>query len=164
MRKNKRTRAHVFKPFLLFIAVPLMLLFLSCGRDNGTATSGGENTGTSNTGSSDTGGSDTGGSDTGTSNTVQSVTCPADTAAVSMKDQTFNPQSITVPVNTVVKWTNNDPATGPNWWVTSGDVPENGSFSIPPFGPGKSECLKFTAPGTYNYHCDPEVQGVVIVE
>lgn len=162
MKKNPGTRLHVFKPFLLSVALPLViLLFPACGEENGPATLSGENTGTVNTGTSNTGTPNT-----ESISTVQSVTpCPAEAVEVSLKDQSFDPQSITIPVNTVVKWINNDDlSTGPNWWVTSGDVPENGSFSIPPFGPGKSECLQFTAPGTCNYHCNPDVQGVVIVE
>ncbi|OGW41620.1 MAG: hypothetical protein A2010_14875 [Nitrospirae bacterium GWD2_57_9] len=151
MKKNL-PMLPVFRTFSVAAATALVLLLcVACGRDNSSIddSSDPRNVNSGNTAVS--------------LSKVQLIPCPATgTKDISMKNQTFDPDYVTVPVNTVVKWTNN--GSGENWWVISGEVPENGAFHIPPFGLGKSECAKFTAPGTYNYHCNPEVKGVVIVK
>jgi len=83
--------------------------------------------------------------------TVQSVACPGSgTTDVSIQDFLFNPANISVSVNTIVRWTNNGAA---DHTVTSTGVPANGSFDSGTMGPGASACFKFTALGTFNYHC-----------
>jgi plastocyanin len=88
--------------------------------------------------------------------TVQAVACPAsgttDVSIVSMTAPGFNPSSITVPVNTIVKWTNNDATMTPHT-VTSTTVPLYGAFDSGQMSFGSSVCFKFTSAGTFNYHC-----------
>lgn len=88
-----------------------------------------------------------------TTSTVQVVACPAsgttDVSIVSMIAPGFNPSSLTVPVNTTVKWTNIDTILHT---VTGTTVPANGAFDVQ-VNPGASVCLKFTSAGTFNYHC-----------
>ncbi len=98
-----------------------------------------------------------GGGDTPTSvgvtptSTVQLVACPGTgTADVTIQDFSFSPQSITAAVNSIVKWTNNGPSTHT---VTGTTVPANGAFDSSHVSAGTSVCFKFTAAGTYNYHC-----------
>ena len=85
--------------------------------------------------------------------TVQVVACPVGgTTDISIVNSTaagFTPAGIAVPVNTTVKWTNND---GNSHTVTSTTVPANGSFDVP-VNPGTSVCLKFTATGAFIYQC-----------
>ncbi|MDA8098321.1 MAG: cupredoxin domain-containing protein [Nitrospiraceae bacterium] len=98
--------------------------------------------------------------------TVQLVSCPpsgtTDVSIVSIAVG-FSPASITVPVNTTVKWTNTDTTTHT---VSSTTVPANGAFDVQ-VNPGAPICLKFTAAGTFNYHCavHPTMPtGMVIVQ
>jgi len=60
----------------------------------------------------------------------------------------FNPSSITVAANTTVTWTNKDgvshTVTSNSGLFDSGLISTNGTFSF-----------KFTAAGTYPYHCTP---------
>jgi plastocyanin len=107
-----------------------------------------------------------GGGTTTTTTTVQAVACPAsgttDVAIVNMVTG-FNPGSVSVPVNTIVKWTNTDTTTHT---VTSTTVPLYGTFDMQ-VSPSASVCLKFTTAGTFNYHCTlhPTMPvGVVIVQ
>ncbi len=84
---------------------------------------------------------------------VQLVACPGSgTTPVSIVNMTtgFSPSSLTVPVNTIVQWTNNDAI---QHTVTSTTVPANGAFDSSLINPGTSVCFKFTTAGTYNYHC-----------
>ncbi len=85
--------------------------------------------------------------------TDEVVACPASgTSAmsiVSMVSPGFSPNSLTVPVNTTMKWTNNDAILHT---VTSTTVPASGTFDQQ-VSPGTSVCLKFTSAGTFNYHC-----------
>ncbi len=84
--------------------------------------------------------------------TVQVVACPVSgTSDISIVSMTagFSPASLSVPVNTTVKWTNIDTVTHT---VTSTAVPANGAFDMQ-VNPGQSVCLKFTSAGTFNYRC-----------
>ncbi len=86
--------------------------------------------------------------------TVEAVDCSTATSPtmVSIVSQAvgFSPSGPTVPVNTVVEWTNNDTMTHT---VTSTTVPSNGAFDSGNVAPGAKVCLKFTSAGTFNYHC-----------
>jgi plastocyanin len=113
------------------------------------------------------GGGGYGGGGTPPSSTVQVVACPAsgtiDVNIVSMTAPGFSPSSSTVPVNTIVKWTNID---GILHTVTSTTVPLNGTFDMQ-VNPSTSVCLKFTSAGTFNYHCSihpTTMIGVVTVQ
>lgn len=65
---------------------------------------------------------------------------------VTIQNFAFTPQTLTVPVNTTVTWTNMDAVThtvtSDSGVFTSGNMATNGTFSF-----------KFTAAGTYPYHC-----------
>ena len=70
----------------------------------------------------------------------------------------FNPATITVPVNTTVKWTNKD---GVTHTVTS----DAGIFNSGNLGANATFSYKFTAPGSYPYKCTIHtyMTGTVIV-
>ena len=71
----------------------------------------------------------------------------------------FSPGSITVPLNATVTWTNKDRAshtvTSDKGLFESGKLKKNGRYTY-----------KFTAVGTYNYHCKEHggMPGKVIVQ
>jgi len=95
--------------------------------------------------------------------TVQVVTCPGSEAATvdAVGTSIFNPASVTISANQVVKWTN---TSGYQHTVTSTTVPANGAFDAA-LNNGTSVCLKFTAVGTYHYKCTfhPTMTGSVTV-
>ena len=117
------------------VAVLLAALVYSCGGGGGSSYGGGSN-GTTITPIS----------------TVEVVACHvAGTTDVSIVSMTagFSPASISVPLNTTVKWTNADSI---NHTVTSTTVPLYGDFNAT-VTPGTSVCMKFTSAGAFNYHC-----------
>lgn len=65
---------------------------------------------------------------------------------VFIQGNAFSPSTITVDVNTTVKWTNKDgvvhTVTSDDGSFNSGSIPNNGTFSY-----------TFTTAGTFNYHC-----------
>jgi plastocyanin len=75
-------------------------------------------------------------------------------------DNYFQPNQITVPVGTTVRWTNSGHH---QHTITSDtDLWDSGKLS-----PGEGYGHTFTAPGTYPYHCTvhaKEMRGVVIVK
>jgi plastocyanin len=94
--------------------------------------------------------------------TIQPVACPAsNTINVSIQGFAFNPGTITVSANGIVKWTNNDSVTHT---VTSTSAPSNNSFNAA-VNPGSSVCLQFTTAGTYSYYCSihPSMTGSLAV-
>jgi len=90
-----------------------------------------------------------GGGTTGSS--VQLVTCPVgSTVDVTISGSAFSPDSVTVPVNGIVKWTNTD---GITHTVSSPrTAPYNNFDQSAPASVG-TVCLKFTAAGTFQYFC-----------
>jgi len=84
--------------------------------------------------------------------TVQVVTCPVggteNISIVSMVTG-YTPSTVSVPVNTTVKWTNNDSILHT---VTSTTVPLYGNFDVS-VSAAASVCLKFTSTGSFSYHC-----------
>jgi len=84
----------------------------------------------------------------------------ADDVQIGIKDHTFMPSTITVPVGTKVTWTNHDDdphtvsdVTKPPQFHSSGlDTDENYSYT-------------FTTPGTYHYLCTlhPVMRGTIVV-
>jgi plastocyanin len=95
--------------------------------------------------------------------TVELVPCPTSTTtSVSIQNFAFIPASITVPIGTVVQWTNLDTTTHT---VTATTTPSNGSFDSS-VNPGASVCLRFTSAGSYSYHCTihPFMTGAVAVQ
>ena len=63
-----------------------------------------------------------------------------------MQNTMFNPATITVPINTTIKWTNKDgfahTVTSDSGWFDSGTINANGTFS-----------RQFTTVGTFPYRC-----------
>lgn len=78
---------------------------------------------------------------------------------VSIQGSAFGPGSLTVPVNTTVKWTNMDSfshtVTSDTPLFDSGIIPGNGTYSF-----------QFTTKGTYPYHCAIHalMTGTIIVQ
>lgn len=152
MKKQVRL-VHFVKMLSLAATVSLTVVILfSCGRDDSAP--------------------NLSGTTTKPVSKVQQVDCNTATVAeiVTMhtdsQDRTkefFDPVTVTIKRNQVVKWMNTDDN---NWWVQSdaATVPSDSSFYSGPFAPGKSYCLQFTVGGTFNYHCAPAVKGVVIVQ
>ncbi len=137
--------------FVAPIILTLNLLFLSCGREKAIDSSA------------------------ITQSTVKQLSdqdClrSSTTYTVSAKAETFSPTPIYVPVNGIVKWTDNDPPAGSQLPYAGNQyevISDNGWFQAPTVSPGQSACLQFTAPGTYPYHCEgsnPIVRGTVIVQ
>lgn len=76
----------------------------------------------------------------------------ATTAAVSMRNIAYNPNSITVHVGTKVVWTNND--SGIPHTVTSGTPgAPSGTFDSGTLNSGQSFQFAFSSPGTFAYFC-----------
>lgn len=63
-----------------------------------------------------------------------------------MQSNMFNPMSLTVPVNTTVKWTNKD---GVTHTVTS----NSGEFNSGNIGSGGTYSFTFTKAGSFPYRC-----------
>ncbi len=94
------------------------------------------------------------------SNTVPNPTTTNPPAnEVWMQNSAFNPNSITVAVNTTVKWTNKD---GTTHNVTGA----GGSFNSGSINTGGTYSHQFTATGTYPYTCTIHsgMSGTVIVQ
>ena len=84
----------------------------------------------------------------------------AESEAVAIKNFTFDPPAIEVPVGSSVTWTNDDnaphTATGTNGAISqSGALPFAASFT-----------QVFNAPGTYDYICayHPNMKGIIVVK
>lgn len=82
----------------------------------------------------------------------------AQTSAVSIQNFAFSPDPLTVPVGATVTWTNGDEAAH----TATSDI---GAFGSAVLSQGQSFSFKFSAPGTYAYHCDihPYMKGTIIV-
>lgn len=75
-----------------------------------------------------------------------------------IQNTAFNPSTITVSINTTIKWTNKDgfphTVTSDSGWFDSGAINSNATFS-----------RQFTSSGTFAYHCSihPGMLAKVIV-
>jgi plastocyanin len=93
------------------------------------------------------------------------VTCPpAPAKSVAISNFLFQPGSVTIAVNDIVQWTNNDstPHT-----VTSGTpIAIDGKFDSGQIAPNTTVCVQFLATGTYQYFCNihPSMVGAVTVQ
>ena len=78
---------------------------------------------------------------------------------VIIQGMAFSPQTITVAVNTTVKWTNNDAI---SHTVTS----DTGLFNSGTLAPAGTFSFQFTAAGTFTYHCSihTDMTATVIVQ
>jgi plastocyanin len=82
---------------------------------------------------------------------------PAEEVVVSIRDNYFDPQDITVAPGTTV------------WWVNEGENPhnvtaDNGLFDSGTLYPGDSFWVTFDGQGTVTYHCSPNMPGSVTVQ
>ena len=78
---------------------------------------------------------------------------------VSIQGMAFNPQTLTVSVNTTVKWTNNDAI---SHTVTS----DTNLFNSGTLSPGGTFSFQFTSAGTFKYHCSihPDMTATITVQ
>lgn len=83
----------------------------------------------------------------------------AQSAAVTIMDFQFSPQTMTVAVGTTVTWTNH----GPSAHTTTSDT---GVWDSGTLAPGQSFSHTFNQPGTYPYHCaiHPFMKGTIVVQ
>ncbi len=99
------------------------------------------------------------------SQSAKIVTCPTTTVtAVSISGSSFQSASVSVSVNDIVQWTNNDPITHT---VTSGTPgTPDGKFDSGNLMPGTKVCVQFLAAGSYSYYCSihPFMTGIVTVQ
>jgi plastocyanin len=79
--------------------------------------------------------------------------------AIEIKNFSFNPKELTVPVGTTVTWTNLDS-------VAHTATADAGAFNSGNLNPGQSFSFQFDKPGTYVYNCSyhPSMQGTIIVK
>jgi plastocyanin len=83
----------------------------------------------------------------------------------------YSPNPVTVPVNAVVRWYNDDTGvSGGPYGGSSGTVhtvvaDDNTSFVSPNIEPGRTFEHTFATAGTFNYHCNihPTMKGTVTV-
>ena len=89
---------------------------------------------------------------------IPTVPAPTTASAVSARDDSFDPPTLTVQPGTTVKWTNNGkhPHT-----VTDRD----GKFDSGDIAPGASYTATFSTPGTYKYYCKHHkgMEGTIVV-
>ena len=82
----------------------------------------------------------------------------AETQSISIKNFSFSPETITIPVGTIVAWENQDSAAHT---VTS----DNGAFESGSLSNGQTFQFTFNTAGTFDYHCrfHPGMTGRIIV-
>lgn len=135
----KKTNAAQVGVFILLTVT--MLVFYSCGSSPNTSMN------------------------TISSASARIVTCPTTTAtSVAISNFTFQPGSVTIAVNTIAKWTNNDSTTHT---VTSGTPgAADGKFDSGLLTTNHTVCIQFLAAGTYQYFCSihPSMLGTVTVQ
>jgi plastocyanin len=114
------------------------ILMVGCGSGGGTGSSSSATTSASGSGS--------GGASGGT--------------AVTIKDYTYTPETLTVPVGTTVKFTNEDTT------AHTATSKEAGVFESKPIQPGKTGSIKLEKAGTFTYYCvfHPFMKGTIVVE
>lgn len=95
---------------------------------------------------------------------AQIVTCPTttvtDVSITAPIASGFQPSSVSIAVNDIVRWTNNDSTTSHT--VTS----STGKFDSGNVPPGHRVCMQFLATGSYGYYCSihPVMTGNVNVQ
>lgn len=131
----------VVRPLLAAFAVVLVglaILLAGCGGGGGTDSTSAP-AGTSSGAATDSGGG---------------------AKAVTIKNYMYGPASLTVPVGTTVKFTNQDST--PHTATSK----EPGGFESGPIDTGKSATIKLEKAGTYAYYCvfHPFMKGTIKVE
>jgi plastocyanin len=101
-----------------------------------------------------------GGSSDSSSGSASTAAGASGAKAVTIKDYTYKPAAITVPVGTTVKFTNQD-STPHTATSKESDVFESG-----PIEPGKTGTIKLEKAGTFTYYCvfHPFMKGTITVE
>ena len=96
---------------------------------------------------------------------AQTVSCPSTGATnVTVQDNVFTPQNVTISANGIVRWNFNGPS---QHTVTSGTTPTpDGKFNTSSLPAGASVCVQFWETGTYPYFCTihPTMTGSVVVQ
>jgi plastocyanin len=93
------------------------------------------------------------------------VSCPTSSVtAVSIVDFAFQPGSVSIAVNDIVKWTNNGSTTHTATSGTPG-APD-GKFDTGHLAPNATMCVQFLTAGSYNYFCNihTNMTGIVTVQ
>jgi plastocyanin len=94
------------------------------------------------------------------SSTSTSASSGSSTHAVTIKDYTFKPAKITVPVGTTVDFSNEDST------AHTATSTESGAFESGAIQPGKSASITLKKAGTFTYYCafHPFMKGTIVVE
>lgn len=90
---------------------------------------------------------------------LQEETLPPGTVEVTIQDNLFDPNDVTVPVNGTVRWRNSGAA-------VHNSTGANGAWASANLSPGATFERTFTQAGTFNYSCTlhPGMNGVVRVQ
>lgn len=171
MKKDYSLYRHTF---WLSLSVLGLLLFLTACGSNNTSTASPSTTTVVNTPTTTSGGGayGTGGGkygngsgSTATAAPTTVATGPKQTVMIATVNGSFafSPATLTVPVGTVVVWTN---STGAPHTVTSDDGKTFDSGISTLINPGASFSFTFTTAGTYSYHCQvhPSMKATIIVK
>jgi len=84
---------------------------------------------------------------------------------VAIRDFTFSPGNLAVPVGSTVTWTNEDTAPHQVFSDASGEMAAGGLFQSESLPRGATYSFTFTKAGTYPYHCNihPTMKGIITV-
>jgi plastocyanin len=95
-----------------------------------------------------------------TSSTSTSASSGSSTHAVTIKEYTFKPANITVPVGTTVDFSNEDTT------AHTATSTESGVFESGAIQPGKKGSVTLKKAGTFTYYCafHPFMKGTIVVE
>jgi len=124
------------KSFFAIVAIlALLIVFYGCSIPAGTASQTSESTAASQEKSANS----------------------SKSAAVSIENFAFSPDTLTVKAGTTVVWTNND-STAHNIKIAD--------FTSPKIAAGETFEYKFDSPGTFDYSCGihPSMTGTIIVQ
>lgn len=102
---------------------------------------------------------------------LNATAAPPAVQLISIENLAFNPFFVTVPLGTMVTWTNNE-RTNTSHTVTSGlcsggTCTPSGEFDSKVMMPGQSFTVQFTRPGNYAYFCaihGMSMTGVIVVQ
>jgi plastocyanin len=100
-----------------------------------------------------------GGSSDSSSGSASTAAGASGAKAVTIRDYTYKPAAITVPVGTTVRFTNQDST--PHTATSK----ESGVFESGPIDPGKTGTIKLETAGTFTYYCvfHPFMKGTITV-
>jgi len=98
-------------------------------------------------------------SNASTPSAIQPIAVSAAVSRIGIQNFKFDPPTITVPAGTTVTWINRDDSVHT---VTS----EDGRLASAGLNNGEQFSYRFTAPGTYAYHCalHPKMTAKIVVK